>query len=172
MDKTRHDGRDAKCFECRRVKDRKILKGRVSGFIGCKHTEEARAKMRSSKLGKPSLRLGKKHTRETIDKIISIVREKTPRGAKCHSWKGGVTPLNKVERKSTKYADWRRAVFERDNYTCQHCSDARGGNLNAHHIKDFANHPALRYDITNGITLCKTCHDAVHTGVPRIRRVS
>ncbi|WP_416360620.1 HNH endonuclease [Burkholderia gladioli] len=50
----------------------------------------------------------------------------------------------------------------RDRFTCQHCGDARGGNLHAHHILPFATHPELRVDVSNGITLCKPCHKAVH----------
>ena len=66
-------------------------------------------------------------------------------------------------RNSMEYRDWRKAVYERDGYTCQICGK-RGGNLNAHHIKHFAQYPELRMDITNGITLCYDCHRAVHRG--------
>lgn len=58
---------------------------------------------------------------------------------------------------SKKYKKWREEVFKRDNYTCQECGQI-GGYLNAHHIKSWAEHEELRYDINNGITLCKKCH--------------
>ena len=35
-------------------------------------------------------------------------------------------------------------------------------NANAHHIKHFATHINLRYDLDNGITLCPSCHKEVH----------
>ncbi len=68
-------------------------------------------------------------------------------------------------RKSFKYKEWVLSVFKRDNYTCQKCG-VRSGNgktvyLEAHHIKSFKNHPDLRFDISNGQTLCKECHKEI-----------
>lgn len=84
------------------------------------------------------------------------------KGENAPNWQGGKTPKIKLLRKSKQYADWRSAVFERDNYTCQHCG-VRSGNgrtiiLNADHIKPFADFPELRFDIKNGQTLCVACH--------------
>lgn len=79
------------------------------------------------------------------------------RGEKHHNWQGGITPLNKQARNSLEYKIWRKAVFERDNYTCVLCG-VRGGNLNADHIKSFASFPELRLAIDNGRTLCISCH--------------
>jgi 5-methylcytosine-specific restriction endonuclease McrA len=66
-------------------------------------------------------------------------------------------------RRSGKYNEWRKAVFERDDYTCQSCGQ-HGGILNAHHIKPFSQYPNDRLDINNGITLCKECHRLLHRG--------
>lgn len=90
-------------------------------------------------------------------------RKHTPRNKRenHYNWKGGITSLNEIERNSNQYKEWRAAVFERDNYTCRHCQ-VRGRRLHSHHIKSFALYPELRFDINNGITLCKECHKAVH----------
>lgn len=73
------------------------------------------------------------------------------------NWKGGITPLNTAFRMTWEYKQWRKAVFERDNYTCQECG-ARGVEIHADHIKEFAYYPELRLDINNGRTLCVPCH--------------
>lgn len=80
-----------------------------------------------------------------------------------HNWQGGITTENHKIRNSVEYKAWRLDVFERDGFTCQFCGDNRGGNLNAHHIFSFAKHEDLIFDINNGITLCKECHNFIHS---------
>lgn len=74
------------------------------------------------------------------------------------SWE---TMYPELGRKSRKYKEWRKSVFERDNYTCQICGK-RGGNLNAHHIKRYRNNIEDRTNTDNGITLCEKCHRELH----------
>lgn len=66
------------------------------------------------------------------------------------------------DRNTTEYKNWRKQVYERDNYTCQECK-TRGVKLNAHHIKQWCNNIKLRFDINNGITLCEKCHKKIHS---------
>lgn len=72
--------------------------------------------------------------------------------------------------------EWHQLVLERDNYTCQSCKeyfgygcyfDDKGVNqyLTGHHIKTKGSHPELKYDVSNGVTLCEKCHREVHSGV-------
>lgn len=75
-----------------------------------------------------------------------------------HNWKGGLRTENEIVRASIEYKNWRQFIFERDDYTCQMCNN-KGKYLEAHHIKKFNNFPELRFDLNNGITLCKNCHD-------------
>lgn len=63
------------------------------------------------------------------------------------------------------YHKWVNAVLSRDMETCQHCS-ATGVELHAHHIKSFKDFPALRFELSNGITLCFKCHWNVHSANP------
>jgi hypothetical protein len=73
----------------------------------------------------------------------------------------GKTPINQCIRKSNEYKLWRKAVFERDNYTCVWCG--KRGDIEADHIKPFSLYPALRFAIDNGRTLCKDCHRKTDT---------
>lgn len=82
-------------------------------------------------------------------------RERT--GALSHFWQGGKTAKAKLLKTSAEYKEWRQAVFERDNFTCQKCGK-RDTTLEAHHIKEQCNYPKLIYVVDNGITLCHDCH--------------
>lgn len=87
------------------------------------------------------------------------------RGENNPNWKEDKSRSEKLSRlrKTVAYEEWRKAVFERDNYTCQKCGDNRGGNLEADHIKPFAYFPKLRFEISNGRTLCNECHKRTDT---------
>jgi len=65
-------------------------------------------------------------------------------------------------RKRYENSEWRKAVFARDNYTCQDCGQI-GGRLQADHIKPYCAFPELRTDINNGRTLCVSCHKKTDT---------
>jgi 5-methylcytosine-specific restriction endonuclease McrA len=69
----------------------------------------------------------------------------------------GLTPFHEKIRKCVEYENWRKSVFERDNYTCQSCGEV-GGYLHAHHIKSLSECSELSMDINNGKTLCIKCH--------------
>jgi len=62
-----------------------------------------------------------------------------------------------TDRTNGAYHLWRGAVFVRDGYRCQVCDTNR--HITAHHIYPWKTHPERRYDVSNGITLCGSCHD-------------
>ena len=83
-------------------------------------------------------------------------------GEKNVNWRGGITPEMEKIRHSSSYRNWRRSVFQRDNFTCRFCRK-RGGYLHADHIKPFSLFPELRFDLPNGRTLCVPCHRSTDT---------
>ncbi len=93
--------------------------------------------------------------------------------AAAHFQRGAAHPRYKGNKASRQrevgryeYKKWHKLVLEKDNFTCQVC-DKRGGRLQAHHIKPWADHVELRYDIANGQALCEPCHDTVHNRTHR-----
>lgn len=92
------------------------------------------------------------------------------RGANCHFYIDGRTPENSRIRHSLDYKNWRSEVFKRDNFTCQFCGQI-GGELNADHIQPFALFSELRFDISNGRTLCVACHRKTETYGYKARKI-
>jgi len=104
---------------------------------------------------------GLKRSEETRKKI-----SEAKKGENSPLWRGGVSLKNRTERanimSSFEYRNWRRSVFERDDFCCVLCNK-RGGEIQADHIKPFAEYPHLRFDIDNGRTLCLDCHRSTDT---------
>jgi len=77
--------------------------------------------------------------------------------------------LDRLARYSPEAQEWRRLVFERDDYTCQACG-IRGGKLEADHIKPWAYFEDLRFELDNGRTLCRGCHDKTKISAKAMRK--
>ncbi|MDY3001827.1 MAG: HNH endonuclease [Romboutsia timonensis] len=62
------------------------------------------------------------------------------------------------------YKQWSRQVRERDNHTCQVCGlhTKEPNKLHAHHLESYDTHPKLRLELSNGITICNSCHNSFH----------
>lgn len=91
-------------------------------------------------------------------------RSKSLRGQRSCNWKGGVSTERIAAMSRSEYREWRTEVFERDQFECKRCGQV-GGKLHAHHVKEWAKFPALRFDVANGETLCVSCHRNHHRAV-------
>lgn len=151
-DGSRKDGLCVKCRECN------------AAPLPHKSTVTPAMKAALSERNKGNIfHLGKRHSEETKSRLREIIiKEKRFHGEKNPNWKGGITPQTHKERCSTKYKEWRHEVFSRDQFTCKRCGDNKGGNLHAHHILSWKDHPELRFDVDNGETLCFECHTKEH----------
>lgn len=122
-------------------------------------SDETKKKMSEAKMGNTKW-LGKKHSEETKEKMRISGKGKN-KGEKCHFWKGGITPANTLIRNGTEYDIWRNDVFVKNEYIDQKTGQV-GGKLVAHHILNFSSYPELRFDVSNGITLSKESHEQFH----------
>lgn len=59
------------------------------------------------------------------------------------------------------YEKFRKEVLKRDKRSCQMPGCKRKSMLHVHHIQPWSRASALRYDPSNGITLCKMCHNMI-----------
>lgn len=59
------------------------------------------------------------------------------------------------------YKEWRKKIYARDNHCCQWPGCNKKKKLNAHHIRKWASFPGLRFEPTNGITLCRDHHNMI-----------
>lgn len=73
----------------------------------------------------------------------------------------GKSPPNKgmlksEKRFSRKYAEWREKIRIRDEFKCKKCGSEKA--LHVHHIVPWKEREELRFDVENGIILCRSCH--------------
>lgn len=138
-------------------------------------SDKTREKISISMKGKKNS-IGYRHSINSIKKISKSSKERIPYkrtdeirnkmslaqiGNKSWRWRGGISSKNTLIRKGIEIRLWRESSFARDGFTCQRCGRV-GGELNCHHIYNFADYPELRTSIENGITLCKKCHTGFH----------
>lgn len=81
------------------------------------------------------------------------------KGENHWNWQGGLSKEND-RHDSQEYKEWRKKVYEKDNYCCVKCGSKN--KLNAHHILSWKHYPELRYNVANGNTLCEKCHIEIH----------
>jgi 5-methylcytosine-specific restriction endonuclease McrA len=137
--------------------------------------EETKKKISLAHKGKKKPWAGKFITEEGRRKI-----SEKRRGEKNNNWKGGISPLYAKIRNLYEYRVWRCDIFKRDNYTCQFCR-IKGGYLEVDHYPKMRSEIIKEYniksvedalacselwDVNNGRTLCRICHNKTKYGRP------
>lgn len=149
----------------------------LKGHPSCKgftknHSDETKAKISENRKGKclgnthgfkkgqPTWNKGKPHKvhDEQWRKQVSEANS----GKNHWNWKGGISGPNALMRNSTKHKNWSKAVYRKDNWTCQKCSANNHHILIAHHIVPWKDNAFLRFKVSNGVTLCRSCHIKLH----------
>jgi hypothetical protein len=134
-------------------------------MLGRRLSAETRAKIGAKATGRAL-------SAETKAKILQTkLRNGTlPKGERHYKWKGGQTWRRF---KDPRYISWRSSVLERDDYTCRHCRrrcKKYERVLAAHHVQPYATRPELRFEVSNGITLCRACHLTLHRRAPKPKK--
>jgi|SRR3972149_769583 len=120
--------------------------------------------------GKPSCMLGKKNPNASknpqVFKKGSIPWNKGKehlRGSKNPNWKGGIDEEHKRIKQTAEYKEWRNKIYKKYKWTCVECKiHCNSKIITAHHIKEFYAYPEYRFDVNNGIVLCRKCHILKH----------
>lgn len=99
---------------------------------------------------------------EETKRKMSEARKGRFTGSENNNWHGGVKqfPSNK-NHNLQEYKEWRKQVLTKDNFHCVICGVEE--KLHAHHIIPMDVSFDLAFNVSNGITLCKTCHNLAHT---------
>lgn len=108
---------------------------------------------------------GKANIHISLYALSKIDREKqrqvvsNRKGEKHQNWVQDRTIIMEKHRMrgTMEWYNWRKSVFERDNYTCMECMKT-GGKLEPHHIIPLRVSFERAFDIVNGVTLCRDCH--------------
>lgn len=125
-------------------------------------------------------RLGKKHTRETIQRISAVATDKRKTaehrenirkaktgvkmpqitGPNHYLWITDRSLLkdNSRQRGGQLHREWSKQVKNRDKWKCVLEDSTCCEKVVAHHILSWAEYPDFRYKINNGITLCHIHH--------------
>ena len=124
--------------------------------IGLKFTPE-QVEKRASKLR------GKKRpvfSKEWLENMSLASKKRFADKTKHPRWIEDRSQLKIEENKAydTKYKYWMLEVKKRDGWKCRIDNCDCSGRLEAHHILNWKDHPELRYNINNGITLCLAHH--------------
>lgn len=81
------------------------------------------------------------------------------------NYKTGSSPERQRIYSSGEAKAFVRAIFVRDGYRCRRCGAGKSGprGLHAHHIACWAENPKLRFEAANVVTLCRPCHEWIHS---------
>jgi 5-methylcytosine-specific restriction endonuclease McrA len=169
---------DYQCIECGKRFQGYRAKGKVAKFcsLKCKGSWDSKNRVGENhprwtggEREKPCQHCGKLFTH----KIITTFKKMKFCSKACAD-KGGFRysgeqhpnyrPTARRKNRGGQHHKWVNAIISRDKATCQHCG-ATQVELHAHHIKSYRDHPELRFDVANGITLCYSCHWKVHTAL-------
>ena len=80
------------------------------------------------------------------------------------NWKWWIAYHNKKEKSKIRisypYREWVQKIKLQSDFKCEVCWSKKF--LQAHHLINFSDNIALRFDVSNWCTMCKGCHKTFH----------
>lgn len=130
--------------------------GEKNPFLGNKLSEERKKEISKRNSGSKPKLCGEKHPQYGKVKELNF------------NWKGGSTPERQSFYGSRKWKEVSRAIYQRDNWTCQKCGRKTSASFkrtgfSIHHIVSFSENKELRAEKSNLVLLCRPCHLWVHS---------
>jgi len=84
------------------------------------------------------------------------------KGTNHHNWNHKLSKQDRLlDRDINKVLKLKQAVIKRDKRTCQ-CCHKKKKILHNHHLEGYHWCKELRFEVSNGVTLCKDCHKNFH----------
>jgi len=122
-------------------------------MLGKHHTPASIEKMILAKKGKPSKRIGYKHSEETLIKMREVCK-----GEKSCRWKGGISYLPYCPKFNRKLKEEVRNKYKRKCFLCGKTeAENDGKNMCVHHI-DYDKEQGCNGKTFELVPLCKSCH--------------
>ncbi|WP_078413739.1 HNH endonuclease [Priestia abyssalis] len=132
---------------------------------GTKHTPESIEKIKSTRIKKRILTKCQ-YCGEKIERVFSAYKRSETNYCNQYCFRKYLEE-NRVETEditdSAEYKHWRLKVYKRDGYRCKMpgCY-SQSRDIAAHHIFPKKLYPEKQFDISNGITLCRKCHEKTY----------
>lgn len=163
--------------ELTRQRKSAALSGEKNPFFGKKHSEHTKNKIREKLKGKKAPWVSesnkdREYSEDTRKKRSLVMKDNLKKlwssekhkermaGENNPAWIKDRTKVKVSDnrRDDSKYKTWRQEVYKRDRWQCKIRNKECKGGIEAHHILTWKDHPELRYQINNGITLCHAHH--------------
>jgi len=104
---------------------------------------------------------GKKRSEEVKKRMSESMTVSAKKGNESPNWKSNLTEEERERKRgNTKHYRWKKEVLKAYNFQCIKCGSKE--NLNTHHVESYFTNKELRWDISNGVILCKTHHREFH----------
>ena len=100
--------------------------------------------------------VGSKHSKEANE-----AKSSRQLGSANHRYNPDITDKQRSQYRTRLHDNWAIEVKELAGYICDICEDTEKSKV-AHHLQAYLAYEESRYEIDNGVCLCRSCHAEFH----------